>query len=82
MIVVRRVFILGLVAAAIVLVAFGCVGESTWERCYAGDYISCSCDGGDFGYAQCLPGDKTFSACVCNGQTPGLDAATDAKADQ
>jgi hypothetical protein len=43
--------------------------------CYAGEYAGCSCASGVFGYAACDVSVSRYGSCVCDGSTPGVDAA-------
>lgn len=65
--------------AAFALAAGSVVGacaEVDRPRCYAGDFIGCTCGGDTRGYAACTEA-SAYGACVCDGRTPGLDASPD-----
>lgn len=67
----RASLVLGPLLALVVGVA-ACRNDA--PECYAAEYAACFCAENQRGYQQCLPSEDGYGACVCNGQTPGLDA--------
>ena len=75
-----RASVAALFLVVVVVVALACgVGR---PPCYRGDFIGCACGEGESGYQACRDSEDGYSACVCDGTTPGVDAAPpDAGAD-
>ncbi len=71
----RASVLIVLALTALLVAVIGACGED-FKACYAGDHIGCPCPNGGWGYAACSPaGDYVNVRCVCDGTTPGIDAA-------
>ena len=64
---------IGAAAIASFVIVVAC-GEDR-PPCYRGDHVGCTCPNGQRGYQACRDAEDGYAACVCNGQTPGVDAS-------
>jgi hypothetical protein len=72
----RRYVVLIAVATA-ATIALACNGNDE-PSCYAGDSLACACEvatGTVSGYRACDVPRRAYGACLCDGTTPGVDAA-------